>query len=90
MYDGGELQRYLHEALVVRLEQHDIGVAEGGVFDLDEQFVFARFWYWNLVQVKFVIARIVSSMYVSDEVLRAIRSTYCCASMVLELILAAD
>lgn len=60
----GANQQY--EALVVGLEQHNIRVAEGSVFDLHQQFVLARFWYWHLVEVELVVARIVSGISISN------------------------
>lgn len=71
-------QRYIHEALIVGLEQHDVGVAEGSILYFDEQFMFAGLWYGNLIEVKSVVARIVSGIC---------STKWCCALSMVDILL---
>lgn len=64
-------------------------MAKGGILYLHKQFMLAGFWHWNLIEMELVIARIISGMSVSNVMLHTLAIAYCCASMVLGLMMAA-
>jgi hypothetical protein len=71
-----------HQALVVRLEQHHVGVTERGTNNLDENFMFARFWDRKLVQVELVVAIVISDRFSALFPVVLAARTYCCAFIV--------